>query len=182
MSQRDTEHGSIRELIEACYDELKQQARYKMLRERKNHSWTGTELVHQLVARLLTSKSKLSLDRKVFFPCAAVAMNNLLIDHARHRKAGRRGQDRREEFPLEIFSEERSPEKWDDGDWLDFDSFCQEMSVKYPRAVEVFRMRFFGWQNNEVAEFFDINTSTATRDFNKMKVFFRLKFGPDFEE
>ncbi len=70
------------------YDELKRLAAARLAGERAGHSLDATALVHEAYLRLGAASFP---DRSGFFRAAAVAMQRILVDHARRRKAAKRG-------------------------------------------------------------------------------------------
>ena len=70
------------------YDELKRLAAARLAGERAGHSLDATALVHEAYLRLGEASFA---NRSGFFRAAAVAMQRILVDHARRRKSGRRG-------------------------------------------------------------------------------------------
>src|SRR6516164_4019299 len=71
----------------AVYDELKRLAAARLAAERAGHSLDATALVHEAYLRLGAASFA---DRSGFFRAAAVAMQRILVDHARRRKAAKR--------------------------------------------------------------------------------------------
>lgn len=83
---------SMREaLFSHLYEELNQMARALMRRERSNHTLRPTALVHEVYARLVEEDQTSWESRAHFFGVAAQAMRQVLIHHARRRKAAKRG-------------------------------------------------------------------------------------------
>ncbi len=76
--------------FDAVSAELRRLAAAKMAGERDGHTLDATALVHEAFLRLgggsFTSKSS-------FFRAAAEAMRRILVDHARAKKADKRGGD-----------------------------------------------------------------------------------------
>lgn len=81
------------QLFSRLYDELHQVANALMRRERANHTLRPTDLVHEAYARLVEERQTSWESRAHFFGVAAQAMRQVLIHHARRRKAQKRGGD-----------------------------------------------------------------------------------------
>ena len=63
-----------------------------MHKERTNHTLSPTAVVHEAVVRLLgESVFDRATDRNFLFAAAALAMREILVEHARRRAAARRG-------------------------------------------------------------------------------------------
>ena len=70
------------------YDELKLLAAARLAHEAPGHTLDATALVHEAYLRLGDASFA---DRSRFFRAAAVAMQRILVDHARRRRAAKRG-------------------------------------------------------------------------------------------
>lgn len=75
------------------YDELKAIA-IGFLRHRGQRTLQPTALVNEAYLKLFDQDRLDVADRKHFFRLAAKVMRQLLIDHARQRRTGKRGGDR----------------------------------------------------------------------------------------
>ena len=78
-------------LMALVYDELKVLAASHLRRERPDHTLRTTALVHEAYVKLVDSSSLGFDGRGHFFGCAARAMRQILVDHARERGAQKRG-------------------------------------------------------------------------------------------
>src|SRR5262245_34257094 len=79
------------ELFGLIYDHLRAIAQRRMAVERPGHTLQATALVNEVCIRLLDRQSTPWRGRGAFFQAAAQAMRQILIDHARARKADKRG-------------------------------------------------------------------------------------------
>jgi len=77
------------ELLPLVYDELRKLAAAKMAQERPGHTLEATALVHEAYMRLTGNRSYESQSH--FLRAAAESMRRILIDHARARRADKRG-------------------------------------------------------------------------------------------
>jgi RNA polymerase sigma factor (TIGR02999 family) len=118
------------------YDELKRLAAARLAGERAGHSLNATALVHEAYLRLGTASFA---DRRGFFRAAAVAMQRILVDHARRRKAARRGGGART-----IALDGEAPALGADPDLvLDVDAALERLAREDPTSAEVARHRLF---------------------------------------
>lgn len=85
------EEGAGTRLFSLLYDELRKLAAELMRNERPGHTWQRTDLVHEAYIRLAGHQDAHWENRAHFFGAAAKAMRCLLVDHARRRKAAKRG-------------------------------------------------------------------------------------------
>ncbi len=77
-------------LISLLYTELKKIAVARLSSERAGHTLTATALVHEAYLRV-ASERHLWESRAQFFVAAGEAMRRVLIDHAKGKKAAKRG-------------------------------------------------------------------------------------------
>lgn len=77
--------------VDLMYGEMRRMAAGLMRRERQNHTLQPTALVNEAYLKIM-GRGKISWhDRRHFFAVAALAMRQILADHARRRKAERHG-------------------------------------------------------------------------------------------
>jgi RNA polymerase sigma factor (TIGR02999 family) len=86
-------------LLEQVYDQLRSIAGERMAHERGSHTLQATALVHEAYLRLMAGDERSKVqsawkDRGHFYRAAAEAMRRILVDHARHRGAQKRGGSR----------------------------------------------------------------------------------------
>jgi RNA polymerase sigma factor (TIGR02999 family) len=87
LSDRD----QAERLFGLVYDELKGMAARQLRRERPDHTLRPTALVHEAYLRLADAPGIGWESKAHFFGCAARAMRQILVDHARRRGAQKRG-------------------------------------------------------------------------------------------
>ena len=78
-------------LVRLVYGELRRQARLALRREGVGHTLQPTALVHEAWLRLGNQHDVRWESRTQFFAIAAQAMRRVLLDHARTRRARKRG-------------------------------------------------------------------------------------------
>lgn len=95
LARRDA-GGASHELEPLLYVELRELAGRLMSAEPRGHTLQPTGLVHEAWLRLQpgTERGPDPSDRRYFLGAAARAMRRILVDHARRKKAGKRGGDR----------------------------------------------------------------------------------------
>ena len=82
-------------LITTVYNELRQMAHGAMRWEREGHLYTPTVLVHEAFLKLREQGWDTAFrDRHHFFRILARVMRHILVDHARHVQAQKRGAGR----------------------------------------------------------------------------------------
>ena len=85
------DRAALEPLMEAVYGELRHLAHSYLRRERPGNTLQSTALVHEAYLRLIDQKSVTWQNRAHFFGIAASMMRRILVDHARSRKASKRG-------------------------------------------------------------------------------------------
>ena len=75
------------------YNELRGLAVRQLRGKRGDHTLRPTALVHEAFLRLVHQREGALRNRAQFFALAAQAMRRVLLDHARARRAGKRGGD-----------------------------------------------------------------------------------------
>src|SRR5438552_392379 len=81
------------DLLPLVYDELRKLAEHRMTSESPDHTLSPTALVHEAYIRLVGKDDPGWQNRGHFFAAAAEAMRRILVDHARHKLADKRGGD-----------------------------------------------------------------------------------------
>ena len=89
---RDGDPQAPGRLMPIVYDELRRLATRSMKRERPDHTLQPTALVHEAYLRLVKADVSWQ-DRTHFMSVAARVMRRILVEHARARKARKRGGD-----------------------------------------------------------------------------------------
>src|SRR5690348_10120175 len=87
----DDDSAGVRELLPLVFDELRALAAHYLRGERPEHTLQPTALVHEAWLRLQADTARRFNDRNHFIAIAALTMRRVLVDHARRRKAARRG-------------------------------------------------------------------------------------------
>ena len=141
------------------YDELRRLAANQLGSERPGHTLDATALVHEAYLRLGDAAFA---DRSGFFRAAAAAMQRILVDHARGRKAARRGGGART-----IALDDVGGARADDPDFVfDVVAALDRLAVEDPTSAEVARQRLFaGLSVEEAAEALGTSRASAYREW-----------------
>jgi RNA polymerase sigma factor (TIGR02999 family) len=154
------------ELIPLVYDELRRVAARHLSRERRDHTLRATALVHETYLRLVEQKRARWQSRAHFFAVAAGLMRRILVDHARSRRAAKRGGELRR-VPLNeelVVSGSRHVEL------VALDEALEELSALDPKLGRVVELRFFGGLSiEETAEVEGLSPATIKRNWNVAK-------------
>src|SRR4051794_14522256 len=128
-------------LVEAVYAELRRQARLALRREGEGHTLQPTALVHEAWLRLGDQPDARWESRTQFFAIAAQMMRRVLIDHARTRRAAKRGAGAVQVSLAGVPSAEDSP--LDAVDVIALDDALQRLAVMDPQKARLVDLRFF---------------------------------------
>ena len=141
------------------YDELRRLAAARLAGERAGHSLDATALVHEAYLRLGAASFA---DRSGFFRAAAVAMQRILVDHARRRKSRRHGGGART-----LALDADAPALGADPNLvLDVDAALGRLAREDAMAAEVARLRLFaGLSVDEAALAMGVSRATAFREW-----------------
>lgn len=159
------EPGALGELVEAVYPELKRLAHFQMSRESHGHTLNTTAIVHEAFVRMASGERKWQ-NRKHFLRAASTVMRHLLVDHARRKRAEKRGAG---DVPLAL-DEERVGGGDDTLAVLALDNALREIAEIDPRLERIIECRYFaGLTVQETAEALDMAVRTVERDWQRAK-------------
>ena len=158
----DGDSDANRDLLPLVYGELKRLAGSFMRGQNSDHTLQATALVHEAWMKLVDDDGQSSWEsRKHFFGLAASAMRSVLIDHARARKALKRGGTNNERVPLDDVMD-RAEESVHDV--LEFDEALEALAVTDPDLAKLVELRFYaGLTMEEAAAALDVSKPTAER-------------------
>ena len=145
------------------YSELRRLAAYYFRREAPGHTLQPTALVNELFLKLSSGEPVQWQDRAHFFAVAAQQMRRILIDHARRRKAQKRGETK---IPVSRSKEPGGVEPRYE-DLLAIDETLRDLEHLDSRAARVVELRVFGGlKDSEIAKALEISAPTVKRDWN----------------
>lgn len=147
-------------LMPLVYRELRQLADHYMRAERRDHTLQPTALVNEAYLRLATVRDGHFANRVHFYGAAAQAMRRILVDHARQRRAAKRGQN-----PTLLNLDEVAVSGIDLGiDFAALNEALDQLAAIAPRPAKVVELRYFaGMSIEEAAAFLDIAPATVKR-------------------
>jgi RNA polymerase sigma-70 factor (ECF subfamily) len=157
------QHGDVRardEIAVELYQELRQLAARRMRDETPGHTLQATALVSEAYMRLLQGPEVIH-DRQHFFALAAQAMRRVLVDHARHKKADKRGGG-----AVRVTLADIEPASHKDIDVLALEEALAELGQLDERVAKVVELKFFGGlTDREVCESLGTNMARVRRDW-----------------
>ncbi len=173
VAWRSGESAAAERLFGAIYDDLRRVARHHLARERSGHTLDTTALVHEAYLRLVDQTRVDWAHRAQFFAVASRVMRRILVDHARRRRAAKRGGVRQ---PVSL-------EALDAGDLRDgtlaaeragtlvaVDEALTRLAAEQDRLARVVECRFFGGLSDaETGAVLGVTERTVQRDWAKAK-------------
>jgi RNA polymerase sigma factor (TIGR02999 family) len=170
---RQGSNDALDRVLPLIYEELRRMARRQMRREAVGHTLHPTELVHEMYVKLSGGRGLDAMNRSHFLAMASRAMRQLLVDHARGRKAKKRGGEwRRTTLKDGPRAVEQSPEEL-----LALDAALEELE---PRQRKVVECRFFGaMEEAEIASALEVSERTVRRDWVKARAWLYARLYPD---
>lgn len=87
----DGDKSALSDLMPLMYEQLRRLAERHLRRERPGHTLPPTALVHEAFLRLVDQKHVQWQNRSHFIGVASHLMRRILVDHARARRAAKRG-------------------------------------------------------------------------------------------
>ncbi|GAC1537972.1 MAG: sigma-70 family RNA polymerase sigma factor [Myxococcales bacterium] len=157
------ERQAFAELVPLVYDDLRRIAQRCLRQERQALTLSPTALVHEAYVRLIDKDQVGWRDRTHFFAVAAQTMRRILVEHARRRRAARRGGA---DLSLPIDETVASDDRRDvDLIWLDH--ALKGLAALDAKQGQIVELRYFdGLTIKETAEALAVSVSTVKREWN----------------
>ena len=163
--------AALDQLFPIVYERMRQLA-HQRLRSEPDASLNTTALVHEAYLRMVDSPRVDLRDRGHFLGLASRVMRHLLVDHARARKAGKRGLG-------------ATPVPLEDAAWLaddkvdtiaELDEALQRLDAIDERRARILEQRYFGGLTlEETAEALGISLATVKRELRSARVWLALE-------
>jgi RNA polymerase sigma factor (TIGR02999 family) len=169
------EPGALDRLVEAVYPELKRLAHFELARERPGHTLSTTAIVHEAFIRLCSGDAGWN-DRGHFLRAAATVMRHVLVDHARKRRAEKRGDGK---APVTLEHERLVTD--DDGRAvLALDDAVKAIAEIDPRLEQIIECRYFaGLTVDDTAAALGLAVRTVERDTQRAKAYLLTAMSQD---
>jgi RNA polymerase sigma-70 factor, ECF subfamily len=175
-------HGdrvALNELMPLIYRELHKLAKRQMTRQEPHHTLQTTAIINEAYLKLAGNSDKDWDNRAHFFGVAAKAMRHVLVDHARTRRAAKRGGEVRIEQLIDAadIGDARS------AGMIALDDALTALTGQYPRQAEVVELRYFGGLSvEETARTLNLSPETVARDWRFAKAFLRSELKPGIND
>lgn len=150
-------------LFPLVYNPLRAIAYRQMIDQPAGHTFSKTDLVHEVYLKLANQKETTWKDRAHFYSVAARAMRHILIDHARKKSAEKRGGATNE---VTFIDEIMSSEEHDSDELIRLDKALNELAEFDGRMAKIVEFRYFGdMRINDIAEVLNLSSRTIKRDW-----------------
>ncbi len=175
--QGDPQAGS--RLLAAVYDDLRAIAG-RAMREQANGRilLQPTALVHEAYLKILERTPNIE-SKTHFCAVAAMAMRQILVDHARAQNRVKRGGDLQRITLTSALAVAATRQV----DLLDLDEALQRLAELDPRAAKVVELRFFGGLTEpQVADAIGVSERTVRNDWSMARAWLRCELGQESVE
>ncbi len=157
---------ALNKLMPLVYDELHRLASRHLRHERPGHTLQTTALVHEAYLKLVDQRNMTWQNRVQFFAAAAQVMRHILVDHARRRRAFKRGGD----YCRFSLDEARISSDEKDADLLTLNEALNRLAAIDTQQSRVVELRVFGGLTvEETAEALEISPRTVKREWSMAK-------------
>ena len=167
------------ELARLVYEELRRQAQRALRREGDGHTLQPTALVHEAWLRIDDQHDASWQSRTQFFAVAAQMMRRVLVDHARARRAQKRG-DNATQVTLGAIDRQgaASGESADAVDLLALDEALARLASIDPHKARLVELRYFaGLSIPEAAAALGVSAATVGREWIVARAWLRRELG-----
>lgn len=171
LAVREGGQPELDALFDAVYDRLKALARGRAA----GSPIDATELVHEAYLKFVDSTRTNWNDRQHFFAVAARAMRQIVVDHARHEGAAKRGAGfRMTTLGDKAAAPEASPESI-----VAVHEALETLGATSPRLVQVVEACYFlGLTTDEAGDALGLSARTVKREWQKAKMLLGALLAP----
>jgi RNA polymerase sigma factor (TIGR02999 family) len=162
--------GAMDQLVPLVYAELRRMAARHLRRERGEHTLQPTALVHEVYLRMVDQSDAPWQNRAHFVGFAAHLMRNVLVDHARRRRAAKRGRgDARVSLGAAAGVANTT-----DVDLVALDDALRALETIDARQSRMVELRFFGGLSiEEAAEVLGMSSAQVRREWTAVRAWLR---------
>lgn len=160
----------------AAYDELKAMAANRMRGEPVDHTLQPTALLNEAYVRLVDPTRIGWRNRSQFFAVAARAMRQVLVDHARRRRAAKRGGG----WERVLLDDVSGGFGGGEIELIDLDEAFEKLSARHERMARVAELRVLaGLTGREIADVLGVSRKTVVEDWRFASMWLRAELGGD---
>lgn len=170
----DGERAALDELVPLVYERLRRIAHDRLRDERSEVSLNTTALVHDAYLKLVDVRRARFRDRAHFLAMASRVMRRLLVDHARARRAAKRGGG----IAAVELADDLGLSDEHAAVLMDLDESLARLAAVDPRRSEMLEQRYFGGLSlEETAEVLGVSLATVKRDLRFARAWLAAELG-----
>ncbi|MDH4044101.1 MAG: sigma-70 family RNA polymerase sigma factor [Gemmatimonadota bacterium] len=170
------DRGALDTLVPLIYDQLRRIARRELAKERPGHTLDTTALVHETYLKLVGLERVEFVGRAQFFAFSARLMRQVLVDHAKRKRAQKRG-GHRVQVPLDEIVQLPGTHA---EELIALDDALQRLETHSERSARVVECRFFaGMSIEETATALDVSPATVKRDWELARAWLNRALMPE---
>lgn len=161
------DQAAFERLLPLIYDECRGIASRQLRGEHREHTLDPTALVHEAYLRLVDQRRATWVNRAQFFGVVSQVMRRILVDHARARRAEKRGGS-----AILVSLDAAADESGDSrtADIVAIDEALERLMTLDPDQVRIIELRFFaGLTVDETARLLDRSPRTIKREWRLAK-------------
>jgi RNA polymerase sigma factor (TIGR02999 family) len=163
------------QLFERLYERLHEIAAASMSSESGGHTLQPTALIHEAYLRLSGEGEPAVEDTGHFLALSARAMRRVLLDHARRKKADKRGGGW-----LRVTLHDMPDASHAEVDVLDLDRVLERLAESSERAARIVELRFFGGMSvSDTAQSLGVSERTVYDDWAFARVWLARELDED---
>ncbi|RNC81177.1 MAG: sigma-70 family RNA polymerase sigma factor [Phycisphaera sp.] len=154
-------------LLDLVYEQLRATASSYFRAQSADHTLQPTALVHEAYLKLVGDPDRRWESRGHFCAVAATAMRQILQDHAKSKRAAKRGGPDSKREPLTSIE---SPSGTSPVDLVQLDDLLTALAETDERGSRIVEMRYFGGLTNaEIAALLDVSERTIERTWRRCR-------------
>jgi len=164
------DEDALGELAPLVYQDLHQRARNYLRHERPDHTLQPTALIHEAYLKLASESSAEWDGRAHFLAVASRVMRQILVDHARRHRAGKRGSG----AGKVSLDDALVPAHSESADLMALDEALDKLAAFDERKCRIVEMRYFGGCTvEETAQALGIAGITVMREMRVAEAWLR---------
>jgi RNA polymerase sigma factor (TIGR02999 family) len=164
---RNGDAAADQALFDVAYDDLRELARARLRRNRRNTLLDTTSLVHESYLRFVQAGQLRIQDRQQFMRYAGCVMRSVIVDFTRHCMAERRGGN----LARVTLTTRLGSDLAGETEILRVHEALEVLAQHDARMIEVVEMRYFGGMTEaEIAEALGVTDRTVRRYWEKARL------------
>jgi RNA polymerase sigma factor (TIGR02999 family) len=177
-SSAEGDDSGAEALMEVVYNDLRRVAASMFAQESAGNTLQPTALVHEAYLRLADQNATDWKGRSHFMAIGARMMRRILVDHARQRKAAKRGKG----FERIPFEDNLLISPREDVDVLAVNEALERLAKLNEDQARIVELRFFGGMTmDEIAETLRMSVRSVGRHWRFTRAWLRKEIAKDME-